>query len=44
MRGEKDQIKFGFERWQVVGLMKARRRLSLAFGKVFMETQRSYLD
>ena len=29
LRGERDQIKFiahGFERWQVVGLMKARRR------------------
>ena len=28
-RRERDQIKFiglGFERWQVVGLMKARRR------------------
>ena len=29
LRGERDQIKFadlGFERWQVVGLRKARRR------------------
>ena len=29
LRGERDQIKFidlGFERWQVVRLMKARRR------------------
>ena len=29
LRGERDQIKFsdlGFERWQLVGLRKARRR------------------
>ena len=29
LRGKRDQIKFidlGFERWQVVGLRKARRR------------------
>ena len=29
LRGERDKIKFidlGFERWQVVGLRKARRR------------------
>ena len=29
LRGERDQIKFidlGFERWQIVGLRKARRR------------------
>ena len=29
LRGERDKIKFidlGFERWQVVGLMRARRR------------------
>ena len=32
LRGERDQIKFidlGFERWQVVGFGKARRRKTL---------------
>ena len=36
LRGERDKIKFidlRFERWQVVGLRKARRRQELAGSK-----------